>query len=73
MSFQEVVHSVRSGYCPNSVKGEPAIIYLAGGLDFDASARAVFAYHRRVTALEELAERELAEQRRMLQSHFAWP
>ena len=41
----------------NSLKGEPAIFYLAVGLGFDANAWALFAYHRRVTALVELAER----------------
>jgi hypothetical protein len=57
----------------NSLKGEPAIFYLAVGLGFDANARALFAYHRRVTALVELAERELAEHRRVLQLRFVWP
>ena len=55
------------------MKGEPAIFYLAVGLGFDANAWALFAYHRRVTALLELAEIELAEHRRMLQLHFVWP
>jgi hypothetical protein len=39
---------IHSGYCPNSVKGVPAIFYLAVGLGFDANASAQFAYNRRV-------------------------
>ena len=39
---------IHSGYCPNSVKGVPAIFYLAVGLGFDANASALFAYNSRV-------------------------
>lgn len=67
-----VVCANMARYCVYSGKGEPAIFYLTVGLRFDAGVWALFASPRRVTALEKLAERELAGQRRMLQSHFTW-
>jgi len=55
------------GYIAGSLRGEADMSYIAGSLGVAATAGAFLAYHRRVAALEELADREIEPQQRTQQ------
>ncbi len=48
----------------SSLREEAGMFYIAGGLGVAATAGALLAYHRRLAAIEELADREIEPQQR---------